>query len=133
MRIKRRYADHRILLHLGDLDPSGIDMSRDIQDRLDMFGARAQVKRIALSMEQVEQYNPPPNPAKTTDSRYEGYIAEYGEESWELDALDPRVITKLIEKHVQQRTDQFRRDALIEKQENDRKKLQEISDNWKEM
>ena len=131
MRFKQKHADNQILLHLGDHDPSGINMTEDIQNRFDMFGARVNVTRIALNMEQVEQYNPPPNPAKTTDSRYKAYIDEYGEESWELDALDPRVITKLIEKHIQQRTDQFKRDSLIEKQEVDREKLQQISDNWK--
>ena len=120
-----------VLLHLGDHDPSGIDMTRDIQDRLDIFGVEVKVKRIALNMGQVEEYQPPPNPAKTTDSRYERYIEEYSEESWELDALDPRVITELIEKQVKEHTDEDARNMLIEKQENDRKKLQEISDNWK--
>ena len=121
-----------ILLHLGDHDPSGIDMSRDIQDRLDMFGAGTEVKRIALNMEQVEEHQPPPNPAKTTDSRYEAYINEYGDESWELDALDPRVITDLITKHIEEYTNENRRDALIEKQEKDRERLQEASDNWED-
>ena len=131
-RFRSEYADRRILLHLGDHDPSGIDMSRDIQDRLDMFGADVEVVRIALNMEQVEEYQPPPNPAKTTDSRYDKYIDEYGDESWELDALDPRVITELIEKHIEIYTDEDARDALIEIQENDRKKLQEVSDKWKD-
>jgi len=118
-----------VVLHLGDHDPSGINMTEDIQNRLDMFGAMVNVVRIALNKEQVEKYQPPPNPVKQTDSRSGDYEIEYGDECWELDALDPRVITKLIEKHVQQRTDQFKRDALIEKQEADREKLQEISDN----
>ena len=120
-----------VLLHLGDHDPSGLDMTRDIRDRLDMFGALVEVKRIALNMEQIEKYQPPPNPAKTTDSRYDKYIDEYGDESWELDALDPRVITELIEKHVKEHTNKKRRYALIAKQESDREKLQEISDKWK--
>lgn len=124
--------DNCVLLHLGDHDPSGLDMTRDIQDRLDMFGADVEVKRIALNMDQVEEYQPPPNPAKTTDSRYESYILEHGDESWELDALDPRVITELIEKHVEDHTDEDAREALVAKQENDREKLQEISDNWKD-
>ncbi|GAI07386.1 unnamed protein product, partial [marine sediment metagenome] len=97
MRFKRQERngkDCTVLLHLGDHDPSGIDMSRDIQDRLYMFGSRVAVRRIALDMEQIEQYSPPPNPAKTTDSRYANYRDEYGEDSWELDALDPRIITE---------------------------------------
>ena len=62
-----------VLIHLGDHDPSGIDMTRDIRDRLDLLGGNTSgqliVNRIALNMDQVEEYNPPPNPAKTTDSR----------------------------------------------------------------
>lgn len=59
-----------------------------------------ELKRIALNMDQIEQYEPPPNPAKLTDSRAAGYIAEYGDESWELDALEPSVIAALIETEI---------------------------------
>ncbi|MBQ3730015.1 MAG: hypothetical protein II903_11000 [Spirochaetales bacterium] len=86
----------RVIIHLGDHDPSGIDMTRDIQERLTLFGADVEVKRIALTMQQIKKYNPPPNPAKITDSRCGAYIDKYGTESWELDALEPRVITDLI-------------------------------------
>lgn len=99
-RFKEKYlADHEcILIHLGDHDPSGLDMTRDSIDRLDMlsFGTPVDVRRIALNMDQIERYRPPPNPAKITDSRAKEYIAEYGETSWELDALEPRVLEKLI-------------------------------------
>lgn len=88
------------ILHFGDHDPSGIDMTRDIQDRLDMFGAMAVVERLALTMDQVDEYQPPPNPAKVTDSRAAGYIAEYGDQSWELDALDPATLAELVENAV---------------------------------
>lgn len=120
-----------VLLHLGDHDPSGIDMTRDIQDRLAMFGSSVEVKRIALNMKQVEEYQPPPNPAKTTDSRYEKYIDEYGEESWELDALDPRVITELITTQAADFTQEKKRKILIKKQENERQEIREIADNWR--
>lgn len=88
------------IIHLGDHDPSGIDMTRDIQDRLNLFGSTARVRRIALNFNQVEDYNPPPNPAKTTDSRYESYEALYGDESWELDALEPCTIVELIRRRL---------------------------------
>lgn len=90
------------IIHLGDHDPSGIDMTRDIQDRLALFmGEYAPtINRIALNMNQVKKYKPPPNPAKITDSRAKGYIAEYGGHSWELDALEPAVLEKLIDKTI---------------------------------
>jgi len=99
-----------ILLHLGDHDPSGVDMTRDNLDRLNVFiGGNAlsvdelemfEVRRLALNMNQVEQYQPPPNPAKLTDTRCHDYIAKFGNESWELDALDPMVIGQLIDDEI---------------------------------
>ncbi len=86
-----------IVFHLGDHDPSGIDMTRDIQDRLRLFGSRVEVLRIGLSMQMVEEFHLPPNPAKVSDSRYAAYVKEYGRHSWELDALDPRDIIKFVE------------------------------------
>lgn len=78
-----------ILLYLGDHDPSGLDMIRDIQDRLNEFGCTVDVIPIALTMEQIKQYNPPPNPAKITDKRAKEYIRQFGGMSWEVDALPP--------------------------------------------
>ena len=94
---RQERAGHKpVVIHLGDHDPSGIDMTRDITDRFALFGARAQVKRIALTMDQVDAYQPPPNPAKLTDARATGYIARFGGSSWELDALDPATLDTLI-------------------------------------
>lgn len=97
-RLKRYLRDYKtpVIFHLGDHDPSGKDMTRDILDRMEMFMGGVRLERLALNMDQVRRYNPPPNPAKTTDSRYAGYIAEFGTESWELDALEPAVIAGLI-------------------------------------
>lgn len=108
-----------VILHFGDHDPSGIDMTRDITDRLKLFGAaRVDVRRLALNMDQVEQYNPPPNPAKETDSRFIGYRDEYGDESWELDALEPSVLAALIDDEL---------DTLIEREEWDTERLAEAT------
>lgn len=91
-----------MVFHFGDHDPSGIDMSRDIEDRLRMFishhtlDVRFSIKRIALNMNQVEQYNPPENPAKSTDTRFADYQAKFGDSSWELDALNPTILRGLI-------------------------------------
>lgn len=92
-----------VILHLGDHDPSGIDMSRDLIDRLELFTRgtkRITFKRIALNMDQIKEQSPPPNPAKVTDSRYEAYRRKYGEESWELDALSPQYLHKLVEDEI---------------------------------
>jgi hypothetical protein len=91
-----------VLIHLGDHDPSGIDMTRDNDDRIALFaGQRIDVRRIALNMDQVQRYNPPPNPAKITDSRAVEYIRKHGHTSWELDALQPQVLDALIDSEIQ--------------------------------
>ncbi len=89
-----------VIFHLGDHDPSGIDMSRDIQDRLETFGVMIEFHRIALNMDQVKQYQPPPNPAKATDARFSDYESQFGIECWELDALDPVTLTTLIQGEI---------------------------------
>lgn len=92
-----------VILHLGDHDPSGIDMSRDLDGRLTLFGDYAgnlEFHRIALNMDQIEEQQPPPNPAKTTDSRFRDYQEKFGEESWELDALTPEYLTNLVNEQV---------------------------------
>lgn len=101
MRLRGYVADGKrpLILHFGDHDPSGIDMSRDIFDRIQKtFMTPLEMRRLALTMEQIEEYEPPPNPAKVTDSRYQSYVEKFGTESWELDALDPRQFRVLIEK-----------------------------------
>ena len=81
-----------VVLHLGDHDPSGLDMTRDLQDRLSLYAsATVDVRRVALNLDQVAAFQPPPNPAKESDKRFEAYRREYGDQCWELDALPPEV------------------------------------------
>lgn len=117
-----------VVLHLGDHDPSGIDMTRDNEDRLGMFAwNHVEVDRIALNMDQVEQYDPPPNPAKITDSRFKTYVRDYGTDSWELDALDPTVLRDLIsEKVASYRSDKKWKKA-VKKEKEQIDSLKEIS------
>jgi hypothetical protein len=112
-----------VVLHLGDHDPSGIDMSRDLEERICLFSKCTQgevtFNRIALNMAQIKQYNPPPNPAKQTDIRFAKYAQLHGQSSWELDALDPRVLSSLVEQnialHIDQKTWQKRKDEIAGK------------------
>lgn len=117
-----------VIIHLGDHDPSGLDMSRDIVDRLNIFGQSVEFRRIALNMDQVEKYSPPPNPAKVTDSRYGGYVAEFGTESWELDALDPGVLRDLIRDAVLYFRDEDRWAEAVERENADKQRLSIMRD-----
>lgn len=116
-----------VVFHLGDHDPSGIDMTRDNQERLSLFaGVDVQVVRLALNMNQVEKYNPPPNPAKMTDSRFADYERKFGNESWELDALDPRVIHNLIEDAILRVRNHDMWDAALKREAEDKMLLDEV-------
>lgn len=120
------------ILHFGDHDPSGIDMSRDIKDRLRTFGVDLKFERIALNMDQVEEYTPPPNPAKETDARFKSYSIEYGDESWELDALDPTVLANLVRTQVQELLDEDKWKDKVTEEREDRDELTLVADHWVE-
>lgn len=129
-RAGRRFRDpaqESIVLHLGDHDPSGMDMTRDNQDRLSTFSAwNVDVERIALNMDQIDQYQPPPNPAKMTDARFRQYMLDYGTESWELDALEPAVITQLIRDKVANHRDEDLWQERVIKRDEDLAQLDQI-------
>lgn len=127
-----------IIFHLGDHDPNGIDMTRDNQDRLnlmwdgDAHPENVEVRRLALNMDQIKKYRPPPNPAKTTDSRYIGYAAKYGDQSWELDALDPNVIANLLRTHIEANIDDGAWQEAIAEEKAARERLTKVAKNWKD-
>lgn len=141
-RLRHKYAagkDNVVILHLGDHDPSGIDMTRDIEDRLLTFSndptgyeqyLNIDVKRIALNRDQIEEFGPPPNPAKVTDSRFEEYQKIYGNQSWELDALEPTVLERLIRKEVEDLRDENRWEAMTDRLNEEKSGLKEIADNY---
>ena len=120
-----------VIVHLGDHDPSGIDMTRDIQDRMNVFGSPVIVERVALNMEQIEELSPPPNPAKLTDSRASGYVQNFGYSSWELDALEPQYISDLITRTVGSMRDDPLWDDAVERENTERKTLRDIADYYK--
>ncbi len=122
-----------IVFHLGDHDPSGVDMSRDIADRINLFAEgvhKIEIKRIALTMDQIEEYNPPPNPAKTTDARYTKYQELHGDQSWELDALSPTTLSELIAQEMGEIIDQEKWDESVELRTEGRRLLKAVSDDW---
>ncbi|NIN00497.1 MAG: hypothetical protein GTO24_21165 [candidate division Zixibacteria bacterium] len=107
------------VLYLGDHDPSGIDMDRDILERLEMFSTvHLDVTRLALLMDQIETMDIPENPAKVSDSRYAGYVATFGPASWELDAMEPTELASVVTEAVENlRDEDLWQEALDEEKE----------------
>jgi len=148
-----------VILHLGDHDPSGKDMSRDIEERISKFAQHAAeeepcyfgrwgdngdgeycdgwpgliFERIALNYDQIETYNPPPNPTKLKDTRSAAYMREFGGTCWELDALEPAVLDDLITTNIEMYLDQEEWDAHKRKQEEQRRDLSKCSSNWNQV
>lgn len=120
-----------IIFHFGDHDPSGLDMSRDICDRLEMFcGEEMDFERLALNMPQIRQYNPPPNPAKLTDSRSNQYVKNFGLDSWELDALKPDALAALVRDAIETIIDRGEWQKLVDQENDERETLEKISSNY---
>jgi hypothetical protein len=93
------------VLYFGDLDPSGEDMVRSLRERLEFFECRPEVVKCALTLQDMERYDLPPNCAKHTDTRREAFVATFGNLSVELDALPPDVLRARLIKEVESRMD----------------------------
>lgn len=119
-----------VIIHLGDHDPSGKDMSRDIAERLETFEAYPIFERIALNIDQIHKYNPPPNPTKVTDSRAKEYIKQFGYKCWELDALKPEILDKLISEKVAAYCNKEQFDSMTQKEKDTKAVLMNVSNDW---
>lgn len=124
-----------VLLHLGDHDPSGIDMTRDLDERIKVFAdvhweQEFDVDRIALTMRQIEEVKPPENPAKSTDSRFQEYRRRFGTKSWELDALDPAYLMNLVETNIRKSINATAWEERRQEIEAKRAKIQKVADKF---
>ncbi len=188
-----------VVLYFGDHDPSGLDMVRDIKQRILFFlgsGDRVQYDRrdyedklrdidiedlveegflersviekyykcyeagtdldddscdkittawrmkylsenwfevvpIGLTMDQIEEYNPPPNPAKITDPRAKDYIAEYGGVSWEVDALPPDVMTRILDDAILENMDVVIFNAVVAQEKRGIAHIKQFANSYK--
>jgi hypothetical protein len=135
---KRLYREHTInrkkitVIYLGDHDPSGIDMTRDVQERLAMYSRLdcIEVIRLALNWNQIELWRPPENPAKETDARFEGYAKKFGTKSWELDAVEPAQMATIIRQAVETRRDDRKWAAALARETDMKAELQAFVDDY---
>jgi hypothetical protein len=95
-----------VLLFFGDFDPSGVDIERDLTERLEKYGAtQFYVNRVALTADQILEYRLPPIPVKRSDARSEGFLEEYGDKTVELDALDPNLLQQMVKDAIVEQID----------------------------
>lgn len=117
------------VIYIGDFDPSGQDMIRDITDRIQEFnngGYDFEILPVALTWKQIQQYNPPPNPAKVTDPRAKEYIRRHGPTSWEVDALRPEVLNQILTNEIHNLIDQELFEEILAQENDDKDKLRKL-------
>ena len=107
--VSNRGIDDRplVALYIGDWDPSGLCMSEhDLPQRIKEYGGdHIELKRIALTADQTGSLRSFPAESKSKDTRFKWFITNYGNQCWELDAMDPRDLRRLVETEI---------DALID-------------------
>ena len=121
-----------VLLYVGDHDPSGLDMVRDVRGRLSelLRYVPVDVIPVALTMDQIHEFNPPPNPAKITDSRAKSYIEQYGAASWEVDALRPDVLIRFVEEAILGYLDVGIMNEVVKREQKQVEELRYIAENF---
>jgi hypothetical protein len=127
-----------VILYFGDHDPSGLDMVRDIRERIifmlengndklaNIGDGDFEVLPIGLTMEQIKKYKLPPNPTKLTDSRADKYIKKFGKTCWEVDALSPRTLTAIIETNIKKIINMKQFSKMIDEENEGLKELREF-------
>jgi len=126
------------VLHFADHDPSGLDMTRDLEARISEYSELdVTVERVALNYDQVQGYRLPPNPTKTADPRAEEYVTIYGNECWELDAIEPNELQRLVFESILEHIDTEIWDNTIDEEAKEtqwlEKKFSEVTENFQKM
>ena len=117
------------LYYAGDFDPSGLSIYHSLVDRIRSFGDAGEYisfKRIALTSEQIEEYNLPSDPAKQKDPNCKRFIDEYGDGVVELDSLPPDVLRSLVKKCIEKHLDHGLFEQVQEVESEEQVKLQTL-------
>jgi hypothetical protein len=85
------------ILYYGDFDPSGVEITEYVRKRLlSDFGVDAEVERIAINGDHIEEFSLPTAPPKQSDSRTARFEQEHGPATVELEAFRPDDLTRLV-------------------------------------
>jgi hypothetical protein len=106
---------------LTDFDPSGVVIAEKVEEELTKRAPLSDitVERLAVNREQIERWNLPTRPTKSSDTRARAFRRRYGTDSVELDAIPPdemrNLVRDAIDSHMEPwRLEQFR---MVEREE----------------
>jgi hypothetical protein len=113
----RQQSKPAYLYYFGDFDPSGVDISRHVEERLRQFASDAEINfvRVAVNQDQIASMRLPTRPTKKTDARAKNFAAE----SVEVDAIDPNTLRSMVQAAIMRHIDaeEIARLEVIEKAE----------------
>jgi hypothetical protein len=128
----RKYRPLKVF-YVGDYDPSGMCMSeRDLPNRLAKYGGEhVTLRRIALTSHHLADLQSFPASDKEDDPRYEWFVENYGDQCWELDAMDPNELRATVEAWIRSEIDMeaWARCEIVQKAEQE--SLQHFFDKWR--
>lgn len=120
-----------VILYLGDFDPSGLDIERDIVRLREIFKIKVDVQRVLLTLEDIKEFRLMPSPVKPTDGRTKAYVERYGfEDAYELDALPPDVLARKLEEAICRNMDMDLFREQLARQEEDKVEIANFIKSW---
>ena len=123
------YADKPVFIYqLGDHDPSGVNAWEDLQKKVTRFAPDADVmfERLAVTPEQIEEFDLPTRPTKTSDSRAAGFRGD----SVEVDAIPAVLLRDLVEDAITQHIDPDELDFTRRIEAEERAGLASLFNQW---
>ena len=109
------------IYYFGDHDPSGTDIPRAIMQRLEEFAPDAEIYfgRLAVTPDQIEEWDLPTRPTKGSDSR----AKKFNGDSVEVEAIQPAILRKLCRKAIESHLPENWLDKIRVVEESERKSI----------
>lgn len=90
------------LFYFGDHDPSGVDIDRCLEKQLrELTDAEIHIERVAVTRQQIAEFELPTRPTKKSDSRSKNFVGE----SVEVDAIDPETLCDICDSCIRRHID----------------------------
>ena len=116
------------LYYLGDWDPSGLDIPRQVERRLREYAPDVELsfERIAVTEDQITTFDLPTRPTKRSDSRAKGFNSV----SVEVDAIPPATLRGMVNTVITQHVDEDVLDVVLAAEESERDILTKMAANY---
>jgi hypothetical protein len=117
--------------YLGDFDPSGFDLERDLQGKLTRYSGRvAYWNRLAVQQTDFSEHDLVRLPVKHSDRRARGFVERHGSDCAEVDALPPNELRRRVREAIISHIDQVRWSKLQEVEQAERETLAKVMERW---